>query len=85
MKLTITIDLDNAAFEDNGTEEIAAILADLDTRPRPQSRTWLPTRTAPQRPPKTAAEYLRRLREERPTLGRRLARLLAVCFTHRTP
>lgn len=29
MKLTIEIKLDNAAFEDGGTEEIARILADM--------------------------------------------------------
>lgn len=32
MKLTITIDLDNAAFEDGGAEEVARILASVAER-----------------------------------------------------
>ncbi len=32
MQLTITIDLDNAAFEDGGAEEVARILANIAER-----------------------------------------------------
>lgn len=40
MKLTITMDLNNAAFADGGTEEIGRILADLATRlPDPLDQT----------------------------------------------
>lgn len=40
MKLAITIDLDNAAFEDGGAEEVARILASVAERiPDPLSST----------------------------------------------
>lgn len=40
MKLTITMDLDNAAFSDGGAEEVGRILADLATRiPDPLDQT----------------------------------------------
>lgn len=40
MKLTITIDLDNAAFEDGGAEEVGRILADVASRiPDPLDQT----------------------------------------------
>jgi len=32
MKLVVEMDLDNAAFTDNGTEEVSRILADIATR-----------------------------------------------------
>lgn len=40
MKLTITIDLDNAAFEDGGAEDVARILASVAERiPDPLTET----------------------------------------------
>lgn len=40
MRLNITIELDNAAFEDGGPDEVARILADLASRlPDPLDQT----------------------------------------------
>lgn len=40
MKLTITVELDNAAFEDGGAEEVGRILADVASRiPDPLDQT----------------------------------------------